>query len=165
MANPRIVFTIPTEAKEALKRIAAKTGILEADLLRTAIGDLLAKHGEEVDMKVDRGGYRGEMYLAVVRNVDGDILEMMATWRNGKFHPHMSKLLYPSRGTEVWAGLDASIEDYKNKGLDVRTGEDKPGQVSVLVSAMTPDSPFSHDDWIKVCEGWAVGELRRKLGE
>ena len=59
MANPRMIFTLAEEAKDALKRVSSKTKIPEADLMRLAIADLLAKHGETVSVEVDRGGYRG----------------------------------------------------------------------------------------------------------
>lgn len=59
MANPRIIFTAPAEAKEALKRVSRKTSIPESDLLRMALLELLKKHGEKnVDVSVERGGYR-----------------------------------------------------------------------------------------------------------
>lgn len=59
MRNPRIIFTISQEAKDALQRVNAKSGKLEADLLREAISDLLAKYGEKnIDVSVNRGGYR-----------------------------------------------------------------------------------------------------------
>lgn len=59
MANPRMIFTISEEAREALKRVSDKTMIQEADLMRLAIGKLLEEYGEQVSVEVDRGGYRG----------------------------------------------------------------------------------------------------------
>lgn len=59
MANPRVIFTISEEAREALKRVAKKTSIPEADLMRQAIAEMLAKYGEATNVEVDRGGYRG----------------------------------------------------------------------------------------------------------
>jgi predicted transcriptional regulator len=59
MANPRMIFTISEEARDALKRVAAKTTIAESDLMRQAIADLLLKHGEAASVEVDRGGWRG----------------------------------------------------------------------------------------------------------
>jgi predicted transcriptional regulator len=59
MANPRMIFTISEEARDALKRVAAKTNIAESDLMRQAIADLLLKHGEAASVEVDRGGWRG----------------------------------------------------------------------------------------------------------
>lgn len=59
MANPRMIFTISEEARDALKRVAAKTNIAESDLMRQAIADLLSKYGEAASVEVDRGGWRG----------------------------------------------------------------------------------------------------------
>jgi translation initiation factor 2 alpha subunit (eIF-2alpha) len=59
MANPRMIFTISEEARDALKRVAKKTSIPESDLMRQAMADLLAKYGETSNVDVDRGGYRG----------------------------------------------------------------------------------------------------------
>lgn len=59
MANPRMIFTISEEARDALKRVAKKTSIPEADLMRQAMADLLVRYGEMASVEVDRGGYRG----------------------------------------------------------------------------------------------------------
>lgn len=59
MANPRMIFTISEEARDALKRVAKKTNITEADLMRQAMADLLARYDEVAAVEVDRGGYRG----------------------------------------------------------------------------------------------------------
>jgi hypothetical protein len=59
VANPRVIFTLSKEAKAAMQRVSERTGINEANLMRQAIADILAKHGEVVSVEVDRGGYRG----------------------------------------------------------------------------------------------------------
>lgn len=61
--KPSLNVTLPDEVREALDRLAAerstaKKKIFAGDIVREAVQEYLTNRGIQVDVSVDRGGYR-----------------------------------------------------------------------------------------------------------
>lgn len=97
---------------------------------------------------------KSKTYYAIVRRGD-EILEMTAWLKNGKITSMSPEVINAPRSTNS-ATPDSKIEEYENKGYDVHVERGDSSEV-LFISAIPQDSPVTHEEWIKICDDWAMG--------